>query len=98
MDIFVQCWEESEAGWGTRPDGFSLHSSQEDVAEYIQKYWDRMPKEVPHEYERPFGKPIKIELNDQEMLFKIEDSPHGIRVYRNFEDNSFYRRIQEIIN
>lgn len=53
--LLCQKWEESEAGWGTRPDGYSLHLSDEDRRAFIQAYWDRMPAEVPEEYSRPDG-------------------------------------------
>jgi len=49
---YVLTWTESESGWGMRPDGVSLHLTQDDVKNYITAYWDRMPKEVPHEYSR----------------------------------------------
>ena len=40
-------WEESERGWGTRPDGCSLHISEEDYHKFIRAYWDKQPAEVP---------------------------------------------------
>lgn len=49
---YLITWTESEAGWGCRPDGASLHLTQEHVKTYLKEYWDRMPKEVPHEYSR----------------------------------------------
>ncbi len=38
---FAISWTESEAGWGKRPDGYSLHESQEDATAYIKAYWKR---------------------------------------------------------
>jgi hypothetical protein len=40
MDKFLvirQEWEESERGWGCRPDGYSLHLDKEDRNTYIKK-------------------------------------------------------------
>lgn len=48
-------WEESERGWGTRPDGFSVHASAEEMADYVKSYWNGMPDRIPDEYSRPAG-------------------------------------------
>jgi len=50
--ILVIEWLESDEGW-QRPDGYSLHLSEEDAKNYIKEYWARMPKDVPCEYSRP---------------------------------------------
>lgn len=52
-EIFVQLWDESERGWGVRPDGVSIHLNQQARDAYIKAYWDRMPDTVPDEYSRP---------------------------------------------
>ena len=36
--VYLQHWEESERGWGIRPDGCSLHLTLEDRKKYIEKY------------------------------------------------------------
>lgn len=51
--VYVQLWEESERGWGCRPDGVSLHKSKADCDEYIEEYWEGMPPTAPDEYSRP---------------------------------------------
>ena len=53
--VFCQKWEESERGWGTRPDGYSLHLTAEDLKRYIKEYWMEMPDAVPDEYSLPDG-------------------------------------------
>lgn len=73
-----QKWEESERGWGTRPDGYSLHKTREDVAAYIKAYWDTMPDSAPSEYSRPDGTPYDTEV-DQETYDEIAASKNGIR-------------------
>jgi len=55
--LICQKWEESERGWGTRPDGYSLHVTDADRKAFIKEYWDGMPDTVPHEYGRPCGTP-----------------------------------------
>lgn len=76
--VVVQKWEESERGWGTRPDGFSLHLTDADRQSFIKEYWDRMPDEALDEYSRPDGKPYKAEV-DAETFTKVKTSKNGIR-------------------
>lgn len=52
-EVWVMEWEESERGWGTRPDGVSLHKSKADCDAYVKKYWEGMPDRAPDEYSRP---------------------------------------------
>ena len=75
--VIVQTWEESERGWGTRPDGCSLHMSQSDREMFIKEYWAKMPKEIPDEYSRPSGEPYEAEVDDV-TLKKIKKSKNGI--------------------
>ena len=35
-EVVVQKWEESERGWGTRPDGFSLHLTEAYIQAFIE--------------------------------------------------------------
>ena len=78
--VIVQKWEESERGWGTRPDGYSLHKTEADRAAYVKAYWARMPDGAPDEYSRPDGSPYSAEVDD-EAFAKITDQ--GFRVYDN---------------
>lgn len=73
-------WEESEKGWGERPDGYSLHLTNEDVKEFVKEYWNTMPDEVPEEYSRPFGSPYVINV-DNTTYETIKTSRNGIRRY-----------------
>ncbi len=82
--IIYVSWEESERGWGTRPDGCSLHLSEGDFKAYLADYWDSMPDEVPDEYERPAGSPVKAFV-DEELYLRIEKSRNGIRLYSDQE-------------
>ncbi|OGZ11915.1 MAG: hypothetical protein A2942_01995 [Candidatus Lloydbacteria bacterium RIFCSPLOWO2_01_FULL_50_20] len=38
FQVLCQKWEESERGWGTRPDGYSLHKSDADREQYIREH------------------------------------------------------------
>ena|SRR6185369_4453947 len=57
--VVVQLWEESERGWGVRPDGYSIHRTEADRAEYVEGYMTRqqalLGDAVPDEYTRPAG-------------------------------------------
>ena len=76
--IYVS-WEESERGWGCRPDGCSLHLSEKDYQSFEREYWDRMPEAVPDEYSRPAGKPVEVQVA-QNLYQKIQGSTNGIRL------------------
>lgn len=51
--LHVLQWDETERGWGNRPDGFSVHGSAEEMEAYVAAYWAKMPSKVPDEYSRP---------------------------------------------
>jgi len=55
--VVVQKWEESERGWGTRPDGYTLHLNMKDRDRYIKEFNAKLPDEPPECYSRPCGKP-----------------------------------------
>lgn len=78
--VVRQMWEESERGWGTRPDGDSLHLTETDRVDYIDRYWDRMPDAVPDEYSRPDGSPKLIDV-DEETYEKIVEGGGSLRRY-----------------
>lgn len=76
--VVVQKWEESERGWGTRPDGFSLHLTDADRKAFIKDYWDGMPDEVQDEYSRPDGTPYLARV-DAKTFAKVKKSKNGVR-------------------
>lgn len=51
--VYAVNWTEYERGWGSRPDGHTLHLTEEVAKEYISDYWARQPKNVPDEYSAP---------------------------------------------
>ncbi len=81
--LLCQKWEESELGWGTRPDGYSLHLTDEDRRAYIQKYWDRMPASTPEEYSRPDGTAYWFEATKDQYdeVVKARNSQHSFNRY-----------------
>jgi hypothetical protein len=67
MKCWVQEWEESERGWGVRPDGFTAHRKKEDIAVFLKQMRDNETKGkaagyVPSEYSRPSGDPFECEV------------------------------------
>ena len=68
--VFLQYWEESERGFGTRPDGASLYIDDNAHKIYLEKiYKNRDFNNIPHEYDRTVGIPIHVEVVDD--LFNI---------------------------
>jgi len=64
--LILQYWEESERGWGIRPDGCSLHLDKDCLNKYVDSaYKDRDPNNVPHEYDRIVGDPIEIWITEE---------------------------------
>lgn len=78
--VLCQKWEESERGWGTRPDGYSLHLSEASRKQFISEYWSSMPDAVPDEYSRPDGTPYRCEV-DTAVYKAVKKSKNGCRYY-----------------
>ncbi len=73
--VFVQNWEESERGWGTRPDGFTVHVDGAQLAAYVRWHnqtYNNLP-EAPDEYTRTSGEPIEVEV-DSELFDRIKSA------------------------
>lgn len=63
--LYLQYWEESERGWGVRPDGCSLHLEQSDHNKFIESvYSDRNESSVPDEYDRVVGGLIDVYVSE----------------------------------
>lgn len=79
----TQAWVESEKGWGVRPDGSSLHLTEQDREKFIKEYWDGMPDETPDVYCRPEGQPRGCLIDDEtysKLLIATNDGEYGIRI------------------
>ena len=81
-EIFFVSWEESERDWGSRPDGCSLHMTQDDAKQFIEKYWHGMPDSVPDEYSRPAGSPTLAYVTPR-LYNEIKLKKPGVRIYQN---------------
>jgi len=80
--VICQKWEESERGWGTRPDGYTLHLTDTDRKQFVQDYWDKMPDSAPDEYSRPCGTAYPCEVDDETFL-AIKESKNGVWKFDN---------------
>lgn len=78
-----QKWEESEAGWGIRPDGYSLHLSYDGLGRFIKRYWHSMPNYVPSEYSRPSGEPYAVEVSDT-IIAELKAAGDGLHYRHNY--------------
>jgi hypothetical protein len=83
-EVVYVSWEESERGWGVRPDGCSLHKTQDEFETFLEKYWAGMPDEVPDEYSRPTGEPVKAYVT-KTLYEEIKKSRNGIRLWSSEE-------------
>lgn len=77
----IETWTESEAGWGTRPDGISIHKSKESYELYVENFWKDQPRETPNEYSRPDSRQRVATISD-DLLKKLEESENGFRVWQ----------------
>ena len=86
--VIGQNWEESERGWGCRPDGFTLHLTKECREAYIKAFLDRQkayndehlgPGLTPNEYTRVSGDLRVLSVSDEiyQKLMAAKDD-HGI--------------------
>jgi|SRR5271167_3131412 len=67
VTVLYQEWEESERGWGVRPDGFSLHIDRTHRDAFVENFakaqhGDAPDGYVPDEYTRVSGSPITINV------------------------------------
>jgi hypothetical protein len=93
---YLQRWEESERGWGVRPDGASIHIDMNSHKEYVDHvYESRIYKEVPYEYERILGEPIVVYIED--VLFNKLTESKTLRISEN-ELNNLINLDEIIIN
>lgn len=65
--VVAQDWEESERGWGTRPDGYTLHLTVDDRDAYVKAYYAKHNNldEAPDCYTRTYGSPKLIDVGPE---------------------------------
>lgn len=78
--VVCQLWDESERGFGRRPDGWSVHKSEVDHKAFCKEYWDRQPKgPAPAEYTAECGSPFLMDLDARSKLYKsLMKSKNGV--------------------
>lgn len=81
--VFIQRWEESEAGFGIRPDGCSLHLSLDDCRDFceeaLQSQFQLLGPKTPHEYSRLSGRASKVLINE-DFFNKVKETKNGLRI------------------
>jgi len=77
---YFQLWEESERGWGIRPDGCSLHLSSGCHKQYLNDIYNIRQSEilVPEEYDRISGDMVECFISDS--LFDILKEKTSMRL------------------
>lgn len=78
--VILQIWEESERGWGTRPDGCSMHIDLKERENYIQSIYDNRKSDtsIPNEYERIVGEGVEAFIED--VLFELVQKDKSLRL------------------
>ena len=94
--ILLQFWEESERGWGTRPDGASLHINISSLKNYNENiYMDRDSSQIPNEYDRIVGSPIEACVSDD--LYNIVSIEKNLRLAQ-YQLNNLIKLENIIVN
>lgn len=78
--VILQIWEESERGWGTRPDGCSMHIDLKEREKYIQAIYDsrKSDESIPNEYDRIVGEGVEAFIEDS--LYSLVEKDKSIRL------------------
>ncbi len=80
----LETWTESEAGWGQRPDGCSIHIDKESYKGFVENHWKKLKEyygeSTPHEYDRPDNNLQVVKVSD-ELFTKIGESEFGLRMW-----------------
>jgi hypothetical protein len=86
---YVQEWEESERGWGTRPDGYMVYATRDlAVAGTKERLKDMRARElkaygpnyVPGDYSRPCGDITLVEVTDEAYAVLTSKGTGGVCV------------------
>ena len=76
--VSLQIWEESERGFGSRPDGCSIHINSETRVEYINYIYGSRGDLVPNIYDRIIGPELEGFIDDE--LFKKLNEEKSLRL------------------
>lgn len=66
VKAIIQQAEESERGWGVRPDGCTIHLDDGARKRFWKNYNNSLPATAPDEYSRPSGSPYVVEIPDDD--------------------------------
>jgi hypothetical protein len=82
--VILQIWEESERGWGTRPDGCSMHIDLKERENYIQSIYDsrKSDESIPHEYDRIVGEGVEAFIEDALYTLVVKDKSIRLTQYQ----------------
>lgn len=77
--VFVQNWTEHERGWGSRPDGFTIHIDRSQHGKYVADYYKRNHSSTtaPDEYTQADEGVIEIEV-DKELFNRLKNATEQI--------------------
>jgi hypothetical protein len=78
--VVCQKWEERERGWGSRPDGYTLHLTEAHRRRFVQEQWDALPDVAPDEYSCPCGTPYTCQVTEE--VYQELQQHGGSRWYR----------------
>ena len=91
--VYLQHWEESERGWGVRPDGCSLHLDLIKHKSYVEDVYNQRDTDtIPHEYDRVVGEPIEVMISD--VMFEELNKSGTVRLMQHSFTN--LRNLKEI--
>lgn len=67
--VIVQIWTETEAGWGQRPDGYTIHLTEDDRLLFVEGYSKHLQEiygdNTPSEYSFPDGDAYVGDVDDK---------------------------------
>jgi hypothetical protein len=93
--VILQFWEESERGWGIRPDGCSIHISETNRENFVKSIYSLRNEsdDVPDIYERINGEQVIAFIEDG--LFKELKEQGSLRLLEHELNNLI--KLEEII-
>ncbi len=70
LELPARYWTEYEAGWGNRPDGYTVHRDEATAAKYAEDFWARERARnpsglTPAEYTRPADRSVMVEVSQE---------------------------------
>ncbi len=77
--VYVETWTEYERGWGSRPDGFTLHIDRGSHHRFVSRYNQEHNNsaEVPDEYSQADGN-VRLVKVSEKLYQKVLSSGNGM--------------------